>query len=201
MFERFTGEARRIVELAQDESAALKHNYIGTEHILLGVLAEGRGPGARALAGLGLDRESARAAVTRLLGNGMPSQPDAEALGTIGIDLTEVRKKVEQAFGPGALERPVTTRRRSRGRGRRACREPGRPGFRPFTPRAKKVLELALKEALSLNHRHINGGHVVLGILAEGQGVAVRLSQETGIDTTAARMKVLEELNRVASDS
>lgn len=199
MFERFTGEARRVVELAQHEATALRHNYIGTEHILLGVIAEGHGAGARALARLGFDRDSARAAVTRLLGVGIPGQPDAEALGTIGIDLSEVRRKVEETFGPGALERPVTTRRRRRLR-RRACGEPSRPGHRPFTPRAKKVLELALREALSLNHRHIAGGHVVLGILSEGEGLAVRLLEGAGVDVATARSKILEELDRNASD-
>ena len=195
MFERFTGEARRIVELAQHEATALRHNYIGTEHILLGVLAEGQGPGARALVRLGFDRESARAAVAKSIGFGIPSQPDADALGTIGIDLSEVRRKVEEAFGPGALERPVATERRRR-RTRRTCRHSQPPGHRPFTPRAKKVLELALREALTLGHRHIDGGHVVLGILSEGGGIAVRLLEEAGVEMAAARATVLEEFDR-----
>ena len=110
---------------------------------------------------------------------------DAEALATIGIDLDEVRRQVEGAFGPGALERARWPRR---------CRPQGRRHATPFTPRAKKCLELALREAVALGHGYIGPEHVLLGILREGQGLAAALLLRQGIGQDAARTAVLMEL-------
>lgn len=166
MFERFTQSARTAVVRAQSEARDLRHGHIGTEHLLLGVLAEGHGVGARVLAELGLDLGEVRRAVAR----GSAAGPDAEALETLGIDLDAVRRKVEETFGPGALERSGSRRRRS--------------NHIPFTRNAKKALELALRESLRLKSRTIGTEHVLLGLLREG-GLAARLLSERGVDRTA----------------
>src|SRR5207248_887978 len=124
MFERFTERARQVVVLAQDEARALKHNYIGTEHILLGLLREEEGLAARVLESLDITVEEVRAQVARIVGQGDE----------------------------------VTT------------------GQIPFTPRAKKVLELALREALSLGHNYIGTEHILLGLVREHEGLAARIS-------------------------
>src|SRR5438552_1345501 len=123
VFERFTERARQVVVLAQDEARALKHNYIGTEHILLGLLREEEGLAARVLESLDITVEEVRAQVARIVGQG-----DAVTTGQI-----------------------------------------------PFTPRAKKVLELALREALSLGHDYIGTEHILLGLVRENEGVAARI--------------------------
>jgi|SRR6266516_4743936 len=139
MFERFTEQARHSVVLAQDEARRLRHGYIGTEHLLLGLLAIGDGVAARTLEQLGVDLETARTDVARAIGVGHDrlGEADAEALRALGIDLDEVRRRVEEEFGPRALDWPTMTCRRG----------PRAPTGRiPFTPRAKKVLELALRK-------------------------------------------------------
>jgi ATP-dependent Clp protease ATP-binding subunit ClpA len=117
MFARFTHSARQVVVLAQGEARELRHDYIGTEHLLLGLLREGTGRGARALRRLGIELHTVRSEVIRMIGTGSfaddPIQ-DAEALRAIGIDLEEVRRQIEEAFGPGALERGIRSRRRRR---------------------------------------------------------------------------------------
>jgi ATP-dependent Clp protease ATP-binding subunit ClpA len=137
MFERFTDRARQVVVLAQDEARRLSHNYIGTEHVLLGLLAEKQGVAARAL-------EAA------------------------GVNLEETRKRVEAAVGKGK-------------------RKPG--GHIPFTPRAKKVLELSLREALQMRHNYIGTEHILLGLVREGEGL--------GATTISAQGVTLEELRRI----
>ncbi|MFN2556810.1 MAG: Clp protease N-terminal domain-containing protein [Nitriliruptorales bacterium] len=200
MFERFTQAARHAVRLAQQEARALGHGYLGTEHLLLGLLAEGTGVAARVLAELGVDPETMRSRVVEIIGRGPPTKPDREALRSIGIDIDLVRSKIEEAFGPGALERTwpaKSDRRGSRlGRliGRRTCRQSQAPGYVPFTPRAKKVLELSLREARQLGHNYLGTEHVLLGLLAEGEGVAATLLEGSGVDFSLARDKVLEEL-------
>jgi ATP-dependent Clp protease ATP-binding subunit ClpC len=139
MFERFTDKARRVVVLAQEEARMLDHNYIGTEHLLLGLIPEGEGVAAQALT-------------------------------TMGIGLDAVREQVEQIIG--------------RGKGRPA-------GHIPFTPRAKKVLELALREALQLGHNYIGTEHILLGLLREGEGVAAQVLQKLGADLNRARQVVM----------
>jgi len=176
MFERFTDDARQAVALAQEEAVALRHGWIGTEHMLLGVLRSG-GDGARLLAGFGVDSAGVRDDVVRMIGRG-DEGIDPEALATLGIDLDEVRERVERAFGPGALIR------------RRPCRRGGHAPHVPFTPRAKKALELTLREALSLGQRDLRGEHIVLGLLREGDGVAAQVLAERGVTLAAARERV-----------
>jgi ATP-dependent Clp protease ATP-binding subunit ClpA len=176
MFERFTDDAREAVTAAQSEAVALRHGWIGTEHVLLGVLATGGG-GARLLAGFGVDAAGVRDDVVRMVGRG-EDDIDPDALATLGIDLEAVRERVERAFGPGALSR----------RGR--CRRGGVSMHVPFTPRAKKALELALREALSLGARDLRAEHLVLGLLREGDGVAARVLADRGVTLAAVRAKV-----------
>jgi hypothetical protein len=142
MFERFTDRARRVVVLAQEEARRLSHNYIGTEHILLGLTAEGDGVAARALLSLGVSADRARAEVVQAIGHGQ-STPT---------------------------------------------------GHIPFTPRAKKVLELSLREALQLGHGHIGSGHILLGVVREGEGIAAQVLAKLGADQERVRQRVVELL-------
>jgi ATP-dependent Clp protease ATP-binding subunit ClpA len=176
MFERFTKDARDAVTRAQDESRRLGHKHIGTVHLLLALRA-GSGAGARALQEHGLDLDSLRARARRVTGSG-EDQIDGAALATIGIDLDEVRRAVEAEFGQGALER-------------------GRAGQShiPFTPQAKKALELSLRCAIALKHNRITSGHVLLGVLrAAGEdNLAVQVLADAKVDidvlrTTATRL-------------
>jgi ATP-dependent Clp protease ATP-binding subunit ClpC len=140
MFERFTERARRVVVLAQDEARMLNHNYIGTEHILLGLIHEGHGLAAKALESL-------------------------------GISLAVVQQQVEEIIGRGQQEPPS--------------------GHIPFTPRAKKVLELSLREALQLGHTYIGTEHILLGLIREGEGVAAQVLVGVGVDLNRARQQVI----------
>ena len=143
MFERFTDRARRVVVLAQEEARALNHNYIGTEHILLGLIQEGEGVAAKALE-------------------------------SMGISLDAVRTEVKEIIGSG-----------------------GNPpsGYIPFTPRAKKVLELALREALQLGHKYIGTEHILLGLIREGEGVAAQVLVKLGADLSRVRQQVIQLLS------
>ncbi|WP_010534270.1 ATP-dependent Clp protease ATP-binding subunit [Brachybacterium squillarum] len=143
MFERFTDRARRVVVLAQDEARLLNHNYIGTEHILLGLIHENEGVGAKAL----------------------------EAL---GVTLDAVREQVRDIIGEGN-QTPS--------------------GHIPFTPRAKKVLELSLREALQLGHNYIGTEHILLGLLREGEGTAVKVLSRLKAEPAAVRQEVIERLS------
>jgi ATP-dependent Clp protease ATP-binding subunit ClpC len=142
MFERFTDRARRVVVLAQEEARMLSHDYIGTEHILLGLIHEGEGVAATALESL-------------------------------GISLETVRQQVEEIIG----------------RGREAP-----SGHIPFTPRAKKVLELSLREALQLGHNYIGTEHILLGLIREGNGVAAQVLVKLGADLSTVRQQVISLL-------
>jgi ATP-dependent Clp protease ATP-binding subunit ClpA len=139
MFERFTDRARRVVVLAQEEARLLNHNYIGTEHILLGLLHEGEGVAAKALESL-------------------------------GISLEAVRVQVEESIGQGQTT-PT--------------------GHIPFTPRAKKVLELSLREALQLGHNYMGTEHILLGLIREGEGVAAQVLVKLGADHARVREQVV----------
>ena len=145
MFERFTDRARRVLVLAQEEAKAMRHNFIGTEHVLLGLISEGEGVAAKALVQLGFDLDETRTRVAELIG---PSTDDAGEV----------------------LEKP------------------------PFTPRSKKVLELALREALTLDHNYIGTEHLLLGVVKEGEGVAAQLLTAKGAEPTAVRAAVLRLL-------
>ena len=140
MFERFTDRARRVVVLAQEEARMLNHNYIGTEHILLGLIHEGEGVAAKALESL-------------------------------GISLDAVRQQVEEIIGQG---------------------QQAPSGHIPFTPRAKKVLELSLREALQLGHNYIGTEHILLGLVGEGEGVAAHVLIKLGGSLSRVRDKVIE---------
>jgi len=177
MFERFTQEARQVVVQAQAEATVLRHDRIGTEHLLLGLVGQDS-PTAAVLARHGLTRGTVLEAVTTLRGD-----LDAEALTTLGIDLDAVRERVESAFGPGALDEPP---------GRHGATASGRV---PFNPRAKKVLELSLREALALKHRHIADGHIALGLLREGEGLAMKVLHDRGIDPAELRRDITAALD------
>jgi ATP-dependent Clp protease ATP-binding subunit ClpC len=143
MFERFTDRARRVVVLAQEEARLLNHSYIGTEHILLGLIHEGEGVAAKALESL-------------------------------GISLEAVRSQVEEIIGQGGSS-PT--------------------GHIPFTPRAKKVLELSLREALQLGHNYIGTEHILLGLIREGEGVAAQVLVKLGADLSRVRQQVIQLLS------
>ena len=143
MFERFTDRARRVVVLAQEEARMLNHNYIGTEHILLGLIQEGEGVAAKALESL-------------------------------GISLEGVRQQVEEIIGQG---------------------QQAPSGHIPFTPRAKKVLELSLREALQLGHNYIGTEHILLGLIREGEGVAAQVLVKLGADLNRVRQQVIQLLS------
>ncbi len=143
MFERFTDRARRVVVLAQDEARGLKHNYIGTEHLLLGLISEGEGVAAKALETMGIKGEAVRASVIEIIGEG---------------------------------EKPVE-------------------GHIPFTPRAKRVFELSLREALQLGHNYIGTEHLLLGLLKEGEGVAAQVLTKQGADLSQVRQTVIQMLS------
>jgi ATP-dependent Clp protease ATP-binding subunit ClpA len=165
MFNRFTKDARHTVERAQLEALALGHDRIGTEHLLLGVaLSPGRA--GELLAEHGASADSLRATLRA-------SAPplDGDALASVGIDLDEVRRRVEASFGPGALER-----------GRR-----GRTRRTPFTPRAKKALELALREAVALGDRHIGPEHLLLGLLRDDATGAAAVLRRAGAPIASLR--------------
>jgi ATP-dependent Clp protease ATP-binding subunit ClpA len=142
MFERFTNQARRVVVLAQEEARRLNHNYIGTEHILLGLLGDG------------------------------PDAPISRILAGFGVSLDRARDEVTAIIGPGKA---------------------APSGHIPFTPRAKKVLELSLREALQLRSDYIGTEHILLGLLREGDGVAAQILRKHG-DLTAIRVAVLDQV-------
>jgi ATP-dependent Clp protease ATP-binding subunit ClpA len=184
MFERFTQRARTVVVEAQNESRRMDAPQIGTEHLLLALLADDEALGARILHGLGVDATSARREVTALAAS------DSEALAAIGIDLETVRRRVEETFGRGALER--TRRRRGwfRRRGRHV----------PFTPGAKKVLELSLREALQLDHKYIGTEHILIALLRDEREASATVLRRLGVrqDADGMRTLVREALRRAA---
>jgi ATP-dependent Clp protease ATP-binding subunit ClpA len=175
MFERFTEEARQTVVLAQQEAREQRSGHIGTEHLLLGIVGQGGTPVADILERHGLNHDAMVSAIARFTGG---AALDAEALGAVGIDLDAVRERVEATFGPGALDAPGP------GRGR------AQSGHLPFTPRAKKVLELSLREAVALKSKSIGDGHILLGLLREGEGLAMKVIHDRGIDAATLREEV-----------
>jgi ATP-dependent Clp protease ATP-binding subunit ClpA len=193
VFERFTDPARQSVVQAQNEAIILHHGYLGTEHLLLGLLHGKDDPAARALDLLGIHLEAIRSDVARLIGSGPVhalDDTDAEALRSLGIDLDEIRRRIEETFGPGALDQPIRT-----GHGRGRC-EPGPGGRIPFTPRSKKVLELAVREARALGHDFIGTEHILLGLVRADDGLAVEILEARGATLQRVRAAVLAELRR-----
>ena len=183
MFERFSQDARRVVVLAQEEARELRHSWIGTEHLLLGLVADGRGPGGRALLSHGLQVADLRRRIADHI-SVSDADLDSEALAMLGIDLDAVREATEAAFGPGALDQP---------RKARPC------GHIRFSKRAKKVLELSAREAIHRKHGHIGTGHLVLGLIREGDGLAVRVLTETGIELPRLQEEVTGLIESEAS--
>ena len=193
MFEHFTDRARGAVVLAQEEALGLHHNHIGTEHLLLGLLHDSTSVGRKALDRLGVRLEDVRSEVVRVVGEGAPAalgEEDAEALRAIGIDLDEVRRRVEETFGEGALERLAPSRRR---RPRTRC-VPDTARV-PFTPRAKKVLELALRESKALRHHYIGTEHILLGLVREREGLAAEILAERDVSDQRVRTVVNDLLS------
>ena len=205
MFERFTHAARDAVVRAQHEARELGQSPIGTQHVLLALLADPAGPVAAALAGRGVDAASVRAEVLRRLGAGPGSSPaaladadaeDAAALKAIGIDLDAVRRAIEENFGPGSLRLPRNAKPPRKGL---LSRFSSGTGHIPFSPRAKKILELSLREALRLKHNFIAPEHLMLGILREGSGLAAQILADAGVDFDAVRADLTRSLGeRVA---
>ena len=184
MFERFTSQARMVVVRAQDEARAMGHRFIGTEHLLLGLLHDGTGTAGAVLAAEGLRPEAVRARIRRLLAgdDGRLDDRDAEALRSIGIDLDAVRTQVEQTFGPGALDPPPPAEPK-----RGLLRRQGpRTGHIPFSGRAKTVLDLSLRESKG----PVGSEHLLLGLLREGQGLAAKVLVDAGLDLAELRRTV-----------
>ncbi|HEY8199988.1 MAG TPA: Clp protease N-terminal domain-containing protein [Actinomycetota bacterium] len=177
MFERFTKEARMVVTGAQELARRSGADHIGTEHILLGLAASG-GVAASLLSEVGATGEAIGAALDRL--------DDAHLLGTLGIDVGEVRASVERVFGPGAWAAAGA----SAGRG-------GRKGGIPFTADAKKALELSLREAIAIQGKTIEGGHILLGLLRTG-GRPVEVLAGLGVDTAALRRRIQEAMRQAS---
>ena len=213
MFERFTGEARATVVVAQDSARFLGHRHIGTEHVLLGLVRGADSVAGRVLAGVGVTHERVLADIERIeQARQEPErdlvEKDTAALRTIGIDLDAVRAAVEESFGPGALDNGTGATHgdgslgpwwRRRHRQEQQRQNTGSPsGHIPFTPRAKKVLELSLREALALKHGYIGTEHILLGLIREGQGLAARILTDEGVRLGHLRELVLAELQRAA---
>ena len=183
MFERFTAASRSIIAAGQDEARVLRHGAVGPEHLLLGLLGLPGDPAAELLRGNGLDLPTARQAV-QCLHAATGTELDAEALGTIGIDLDTVREKVEAVFGIGALSVGADPK------GRRRWGGGSSGGCMPFTPAAKKSLELALREALALKSREILPGHVLLGLLRDADTPTARVVRDHGLELTTTRERI-----------
>jgi ATP-dependent Clp protease ATP-binding subunit ClpA len=169
MFERFTAGARQSVKLAQEEARSLGHPTIGTEHLLLGMIAA-PGPAAEAL---NAHRLTAAGLRQRLVAKCSDQALDSAALATLGIDLDRVREATEANLGPGALDRKP--------------RKTVKAGHLPLTKRAKKVLELSLREAVHLKSAEINTGHLLLGLLRDGEGLGAELLADCGLDVDVLR--------------
>jgi ATP-dependent Clp protease ATP-binding subunit ClpA len=191
MFERFSTDARQIVVRARQEADELRHPMIGTEHLLLAMLS-GQGTALAVLRDAGIEREAARAELLRQVESGpqLMDAQDAEALRSVGIDVDAVLARMLESFGPDALVPPATTRRGWFGRRRRT-------GGR-FAPRSKKVLELSLREAMRLHQNEIDSGHILLGLLREGNGLGAKILAEAGVDFDQLRARTEERLRRAA---
>ena len=187
MFERFTVRARQTVKGAQQQARQLGHSYIGTEHLLLALLADDGGIAHEVLVEAGTNYERVLTAVTGIEYTKVDAVDDAAALESIGIDLNAVKAKLEEAFGPGVLDEPLPAKRGWFGLRRP---QPG-VGHLPFTPRSKMVLELSLREALALKHNYIGTQHLLLGLIRE-QGLAAKILADQGIDFKSLRHKLTQ---------
>jgi ATP-dependent Clp protease ATP-binding subunit ClpA len=190
MFERFTVEARAVVVQAQQEARSLGHTKIGTEHLLLSLLGADAGEAAFALHSAGLSAEDARVRIRALVDAPAALGPDdAAALRAIGIDLDAVLARVEQNFGVQAADLEAARQPEPR----RWWQLP-KGGHIPFSPGAKKVLELALREAVALHSRELRPEHILLGLLREGEGLGSRVLADAGVNVRVLREDVLATL-------
>src|SRR3954447_13097687 len=185
MLERFTADARAVVTQAVVEARAARAERGGTEHLLLGLLTRTETTATQALARHGLDLARARGFLAKRQLGPVADDLDPDALAAIGIDLEAVRASVEASFGEGTLDAPA-----GQGLGRR------RSGHVPFSPRAKKVLELALREAVRLTSRSITDVHLLLGLLREGEGLAAVVLRDAGIDLAQLRADLERDLRQ-----
>ncbi|MER7441787.1 Clp protease N-terminal domain-containing protein [Micromonospora avicenniae] len=192
MFERFTDRAREVVRRARDEARAEGQRPIGTEHLLLAVLADQASLASRVLTETGVSADDLRARIHRHVETGGVGLGDADAaaLREIGIDLAAIVARVEETFGPDALREATPEPRRRWGRRRYTGG--------PFSPRSKKVLELSLREAIRLRHKHIGTEHILLGLLREGHGLAALVLTEAGADLDDLRRRVEQALRTAA---
>jgi len=186
MFERFVDQSRQVIVLAQAEARALHHDYIGTEHLLIALADQREGPAAEALHERGIQAAGVRDQIIALIGS-LEDDLDPQALAAIGIDLDAVRDATEATFGPGALHRPKGKRRKPIS------------GHIPFTPRAKKVLELSLRESIRLKSGHIGTGHILLGLIREGEGLAAQIIVGQGVDLAELQGDVVRRLGTEAA--
>jgi ATP-dependent Clp protease ATP-binding subunit ClpA len=207
MLERFTHASRDAVVRAQVEARELQHPRIGTEHLLLALLNDAHGPVATMLSDDGVDHDTVRANLTRRVGQGTviaaepladTDQADADALRAIGIDIAAVRRAIEENFGPDALRLPPPEAPRRRGLLRRKTTRPPR-GHIPFSPRAKKTLELSLREAVRLKHNFIAPEHILLGIVRDGGGLGARILVDAGVNLNDLRTKAVNALKDPAA--
>jgi ATP-dependent Clp protease ATP-binding subunit ClpA len=198
VFERFTPDARQAVARAQHEAQAFAHPWIGTEHLLLGVLAADS-PAAASLTEAGITLDGARAALQQVVGRGGFCERDAAALRSVGIDLDHVRRAAEASFGPGALDRPPVwhCRRRALFRHRRQELDAA-PEQLPFMPRAKRALERASMEADRSRQREVGLDQLLLGLLDPKGNTAVALIQHLGANPEAVRAQLRARLDDAA---
>jgi ATP-dependent Clp protease ATP-binding subunit ClpA len=190
MFERFSGAARDVVVRAREEAKRLDHHYIGTEHLLLALLDDQSGRTATVLRRRGLTAAGVRDAIGRhTKASEVLGAADADALRSIGIDLDAVRAKVEATFGPDALRPPTPVRRGLFRKGFDTDR---------LTRRAAKTLELALRYAIHQGSKVITTDHLLLGILREGEGLAVKIMVAAGINVTDLRDDLTGGAGKVA---
>jgi len=189
MLERFTDAARRVVTRARQDARDGHYPYVGTEHLLLALTQEESGPAAAVLRDAGLTPERVRSEIARIVGT--PRQilgpDDAAALRSIGIDLDAVVASVELNFGEGALDDPALASPTGR-----------RRGSVGFTPRARKVLELTLREAIARHSPTMGTEHLLLGLIREGKGVAAQILAGSGTSLKAMRARLDDELGRAA---
>ncbi|WP_433365977.1 Clp protease N-terminal domain-containing protein [Actinoplanes sp. CA-142083] len=196
MFERFTAAARQVVVGAQEEARDLGHDHIGTEDVLLSMLADADGAVARLLRPF--DYEAAREAIGPLkpdLSFTEADDEDTAALKAIGIDLDKVRAAIEESFGAGALKLPKPAPKKRGIFGKFYAGS----GHIPFSPRAKKVLELSLREAIRLHQNFIAPEHLMLGLLREGQGLAARVLADHDVDFRKLRADLENSLKNEAA--
>jgi ATP-dependent Clp protease ATP-binding subunit ClpA len=175
---------------AQQEASGFAHPWIGTEHLLLGVLATPDSPAAAVLAQLGVSLHTARIAVGQLVGRGGFCDSDAAALRTVGVDLDQVRRAAEATFGPGALDRPPAWQCRRRSPFRRQPHRDDASGKLPFMPRAKRALERARNEADRTKTCDVDIDHMLLGLLDPKGNMAVDVMRHLGTDPELVRAHI-----------